>query len=627
MRYLPTKYDKVYLVGCGHFLPGEPVDNQDMDHYIAPINSQSKRIKARILRENGITHRYYAINPDGTTRYSATRMAAHATTDCLRHARRTLSDITLLATGSGGGDVLMPGLANMLQGDLKAPPMETCSHHGICASGVQALKNAANQIQAGTHAQALVTAVEFPSRLFKKSRFAPQDYHLDFDAHFLRWMLSDGAGACLLSSQFNTDDRLALKLDWLHTKSFSGDYPVCMQLGQTDGVDACYLDFPSFADAEAQGYMNVRQNIRMLPQLFEIGIHEYAELVKQHYLDPDKVDHFLCHYSSEALGDETEQLMHQAGLRIPREKWFSNLKTCGNTGSASIFIMLSAFMRQTELTPGEQVFCFVPESGRFTVSYFMFTVVDTQTDRQPELSIPVQHIAPPHSPDSTDDKRVQHTLQALAGIWHEYRSNVWRTQLINKILNGKLSLDEYRDWMACWIPQVREGSKWMRTAIANLPAELQELQTLIDTHAGEEQDDYLILYDDYLAAGGTETDIDSLRRNPGGEALNAYMYSVANSDNPIGLLGGIYIIEGTGQRIVPVLLPELRNQLPLTERGFRFLRYHSENDINHLARWLKALTIALHRVPQDQQQANAAQILKTAQTVAQLYFMQWEHVL
>src|SRR3989442_7963620 len=62
----------------------------------------------------------------------------------------------------------------------------------------------------------------------------------------------------------------------------------------------------------------------------------------------------------------------------------------------------------------------------------------------------------------------------------------------------------------------------------------------------------------FRSAGGTETDLTRLRRNPGGEALNAYLHGLAATSNPVGLLGAIYIIEGTGQRIVPSLLPLLR---------------------------------------------------------------------
>ena len=49
-----------------------------MDAYIAPINRISSRIKQRILAENGIRSRHYAINPDGSTRESNAQMASHA---------------------------------------------------------------------------------------------------------------------------------------------------------------------------------------------------------------------------------------------------------------------------------------------------------------------------------------------------------------------------------------------------------------------------------------------------------------------------------------------------------------------------------------------------------------------
>ena len=70
-----------------------------------------------------------------------------------------------------------------------------------------------------------------------------------------------------------------------------------------------------------------------------------------------------------------EELMARAGLSIPRERWYSNLTTRGNTGAASIFIMLADFLRERELQPGQRILCFVPESARFTVAFMMLEVV------------------------------------------------------------------------------------------------------------------------------------------------------------------------------------------------------------------------------------------------------------
>jgi 3-oxoacyl-[acyl-carrier-protein] synthase III len=102
------------------------------------------------------------------------------------------------------------------------------------------------------------------------------------------------------------------------------------------------------------------------------------------------------------------------------------------------------------------------------------------------------------------------------------------------------------------------------------------------------------------------------------------MHAAAAQANPIGLLGGIYIIEGTGQRIIPSLLPRLRRQLQLPESSYRFLRYHGENDVQHLARWMDAVT---HVITQDPVGDAGDRIIATARDVAALYAMQARHVL
>src|SRR5688572_10351271 len=108
----------------------------------------------------------------------------------------------------------------------------------------------------------------------------------------------------------------------------------------------------------------------------------------------------------------------------------------------------------------------------------------------------------------------------------------------------------------------------------------------------------MILFEDYRKAGGDVADIDLLRRNPGGEALNSYLHALAATPNPLGLLGAIYIIEGTGQRIIPALLPLMKASLgpdgkALPADAFRFLEYHGANDEHHLLRWLRAVEIVL----------------------------------
>jgi 3-oxoacyl-[acyl-carrier-protein] synthase-3 len=396
-----------------------------------------------------------------------------------------------------------------------------------------------------------------------------------------------------------------------------------MQLGYgKNGNARSYLDYATLAEAESDGAFALRQDIRLLPNLFDVAVHEYAKLVHEGHVNPREIDHLLCHYSSEKFAPLVENLLEQAQLSIPRQRWYNNLVQRGNTGAASIFIMLADFLRTDRLKLGDKVLCFVPESGRFSVAFMLLTAVEPSmgTARRDSAATP-----PPVAAETAGvDSKLALLLTELATIWHEYRSRLWRTGLVRQITSNRFDRDTYLRWMECWIPQVREGSKWMREAARNLQPPYSELASLVEEHAGEERDDYQILFDDYKALGGQAGDIDALRRNPGGEALNAFMFAKAKGDSAIGLLGAIYIIEGTGQRVIPALLPILKKQLRPSEQKFRFLTYHGENDIRHLARWTDAVR---HVLTHDDSGRARADIVRTARQTAELYLMQFDHVL
>lgn len=646
---MPVLYENVFVNTASMYLPGAAVDNAGMDAIIGAVNKSSERLKRKILQENGIQQRHYAIDAQGKTLESQASMAAQAVRACMEQAAMPLSGVGLLAAASSGGDAIMPGFANQIMGELAAPPMENLSAQGVCASSLTAMQYAANSLELGVHDHALVVASELPSRLFKRSRFAPLDYHLDFNAHFLRWMLSDGAGATLLSgvplalpksTQSGNNTPLALRLRWVHTKSFSGDHAPCMYLGMDGHAQESYLDHASVADAEKAGLMALRQDVRLLPELFDIAVHEYAGLVQNGWVNPSEVNHFLCHYSSERFASVTDELMQQAGLGIDQHKWWSNLTTRGNTGAASILIMLAEFLQTKALAAGDTIFCFVPESGRFTVGYCLLEVVELEAAQQQERSASIskpttpitktkqktQHAielpAPPHEAQADDAPVLAGLLQSLAAIWHDYRSQAWRTPIVQKLMDGSFTQHDYVRWMENWIPQVREGSKWMRQAAENLQGDYASIQSLIQLHAGEEQNDFMILFDDYLKAGGTVQNIDDLQRNPGGDALNSYMYALAGQTNAVGLLGGVYVIEGTGQRIIPQLLPRIKQLGCVPVDATRFLQYHGENDPHHLERWLQCVKMAL--------QVDGAHVSREMQAVAQdvanLYLMQLRQI-
>lgn len=137
-----TPYSHVYITDTASFMPGEAVNNQEMDAYIGSINRMSGRIKTRILAENGIQQRHYAINTNGQSLHSVTSMGAKVVA-----ALSEKTPLQFLSAATTGGDCAAPGLANLIQGELTLPPLETLSVSGICAASIGALNAAASAVQ------------------------------------------------------------------------------------------------------------------------------------------------------------------------------------------------------------------------------------------------------------------------------------------------------------------------------------------------------------------------------------------------------------------------------------------------------------------------------------------------
>ena len=367
----------VYITSTGSFLPGPPIDNDEMENILGLVDGKKSRLKRRILKANGIQTRHYAIDKDHNTLFSATRMGALAGRQCLEQSTLSAKQVKMLSCATTQGDMVIPGFGSMVQAELKIPEVELHTTHGICSSSSMAIKAAYNNIRVGDQPNALVVVSELASRLFKNTHYeaAGGKAAVNFNAEFLRWMLSDGAGACLLEDQ---PRGRCLRIDWMRSYSHADVYPVCMGIGSTTDVDdnRTWQDFPTYAEAEANGALLIRQDIRLLENIVKLGVDGTLRLIEEGLLDTQKLDHLLCHYSSHHFKSRIYELLDMAGARIEEEKWYSNLYTRGNTGSASILIMLDEFLQQDIAKVGDTMICMVPESGRFNVAYMHLTVVE-----------------------------------------------------------------------------------------------------------------------------------------------------------------------------------------------------------------------------------------------------------
>lgn len=370
---------EVYITSTGSFLPGPPIDNDEIENVLGLVNGKPSRLKKKILDSNGIQTRHYAIDKDHNTVFSNSEMAAYAGHQCLDRRGLVANKVGMLSCATSQGDLVLPGFGSMVQAEMQLPDVELHTAHGICSSSLMALKAAFTNLKAGEHDNALVIASELSSRLFKSSRYEAVESPdvVDFNAEFLRWMLSDGAGACLIE---NKPARISLRIDWIKSFSHADAFPVCMSVGMPTKVNgfSSWQDFDTYADAEKAGALLIRQDVRLLDNIVKLGVDGFLRLIAQGLVNVDDVDHVLCHYSSNYFRGKIFEMLSMANVAIPEERWYTNLYTRGNTGCASIFIMLDEFINTHTLQHGEQIICMVPESGRFNTAYMKLTVVEAE---------------------------------------------------------------------------------------------------------------------------------------------------------------------------------------------------------------------------------------------------------
>ena len=374
----------VYITSTGRFLPGPAITTEQVENVLGAVNGKPSLLRVQIQKANNIQTRHYAIDEQQQTTHSNTEMATNAAEQCLDRAFIARDKVGMLAVASTQGDLPAPGMASMVQAELGLAEIEILTTHGICSSSIMALKAAWNSVRLEEHEAALVVSSELASRLLKKQRYEAAtdstfaEKRIDFNTEFLRWMLSDGAGALLLQNK-PAPKGISLRIDWVRGFSHAHAFPTCMSVGSAGRVEdqRTWQDYDSYAEAEKAGALLLRQDVRLLDNILRMGVDGYLRLVEEGVSKPLEVNHFLCHYSSHHFRNKILDLLDAAGVGIPEERWWTNLYTRGNTGAASLFIMLDEFLRtdEVEIKNGEKILCFVPESGRFNTTYMQLTVV------------------------------------------------------------------------------------------------------------------------------------------------------------------------------------------------------------------------------------------------------------
>lgn len=381
--------NEVYINSIAAVLPNEPVSNDEMEGVLGLINNKPSRARSIVLKRNGIETRYYVIDKHtGKLTHNNAKLTSEAIRK-LGDADFNLSKLEFLSCGTSSPDYFVPNHAVMVHGELDCPPCEVVATSGICTSGITALKYAYLSVLAGNSNNAIASGSEVVSTFMQAKNFKEETDakirelesrpEIGFEKEFLRWMLSDGAGAALLENKPNKNGP-SLKIEWIDILSYANKADACMYAGAEkleNGQLKGWREFSSTKEVMEKSLYCVQQDVKLLdknivPLTVEQGL---ARIADKRQLTPNQVDYFLPHFSSEYFRSKLQQGLENINFVIPQEKWFTNLTAKGNTGSASIYIMLEELFNSGQLQKGQKLLCFVPESGRFSTAFMLLTVV------------------------------------------------------------------------------------------------------------------------------------------------------------------------------------------------------------------------------------------------------------
>jgi 3-oxoacyl-[acyl-carrier-protein] synthase III len=374
---------EVFITKTGKYLPNEAVSNEEMEDFLGLINDAASKARRIILRNNKITSRHYAIDKLGKSTHNNAELTKNAIED-LFDENFTTTDMQLLSCGTSTPDVFLPSHAAMVHGLLKNHSVELNSSSGVCCAGMNSLKFGFLSVKSGNTINAVCTGSEKVSTWIKSNQFEFEITNLKnleeqpiiaFKKDFLRWMLSDGAGAFLLENKPRSP--ISLKIEWMEAFSYAHELEACMYAGGEKLENGDIKPWTEYEPDQLfnESILSIKQDVKILDKNILLkGAQSMREAMDKNKITSNDIDYFLPHVSSHYFVAGLKESLSDKGINLPNEKWFMNLSRVGNVGSASIYLALDELMNSEKLQKGQKILLSVPESGRFSFAYAYLTV-------------------------------------------------------------------------------------------------------------------------------------------------------------------------------------------------------------------------------------------------------------
>jgi 3-oxoacyl-[acyl-carrier-protein] synthase III len=306
-----------HIVGTGSSLPQRVLTNEDLEEIVDTTDEW-------ITRRTGIKERRIARMEAGE---STTDLGTRAARAAMEMADVSPDQIDAIVVATVTADHLFPSAACMVQKELEANNAAAYDLSAGCSGFIYGLETANNSIRQGTANTVLVVGAERLSSV------------VNWQDRGTCVLLGDGAGAVVLRG---TDSKGGILST--HTKSDGRFWDL---LCSKEGND--YLP-DSLRDVSLRPYYLTMEGNRLFKQAVSsmAGIAEQA--LAQNGLTRDDIQLVVPHQANLRILQAVAEK-----IRMPMEKFFTNLAKYGNTSSASIPIALDEAHRSGLLSVGDHI--------------------------------------------------------------------------------------------------------------------------------------------------------------------------------------------------------------------------------------------------------------------------------
>ncbi|MDJ0895715.1 MAG: beta-ketoacyl-ACP synthase III [Alphaproteobacteria bacterium] len=300
------------IIGCGGYLPGEPVTNQTLASWVDTTDDW-------IVQRTGIRQRHIAADDELTS-----DLALAAARQALEDAEIDGAEVDAVVLATTTPDQTFPATATRVQSQLGMLNGFAFDVQAVCAGFVYALAVADNFIKAGQAKTVMVIGAETFTRI------------LDWTDRTTCVLFGDGAGAVVLRASEGKGDVTDSGILSTHLHS--------------DGAsnDILYVD-------GGPGSTRTVGHVRMVgKEVFRQAVEKLSEAmmeaIEANDIDASDIDWLIPHQANKRIMDATARK-----VGVGHNKLVTTVDRHANTSAASIPLALAEASQDGRIQPGNLV--------------------------------------------------------------------------------------------------------------------------------------------------------------------------------------------------------------------------------------------------------------------------------